>query len=57
MLMTILLNFLAVVGALAIFAVCYWLYFVISLGLYITQDQRRAEKEKRKARKKPQALI
>jgi hypothetical protein len=46
--MTILLNFLAVVGALAIFAACYWLYFVISLGLWITQDQRRAEKEKRK---------
>jgi hypothetical protein len=46
--MTILLNFLAVVGALAIFAVVYWLYFVISLGLYLTQDQRVAEKEKRK---------
>jgi hypothetical protein len=46
--MTILLNFLAVVGALAIFTVCYWLCYAIDLGLYITQDQRRAEKEKRK---------
>ena len=46
--MTILLIFLAVVGALVIVAVCYWLFCVIDLGLYITQDQRLAEKEKRK---------
>jgi hypothetical protein len=46
--MIIFLNFLAVVGALVIVAVCYWLFCVIDLGLHITQDQRLAEKEKRK---------